>query len=441
MKNLTNKLLSSFLAITIVATAFGFLTVKTTPKETYAQVVTNSTSLLNDNDDDDETKTLYYFSDNTHCTTFRQNLLDDEVVDFCYLYDWSDTDFKEALRNYFMSFNYFDINNAYIVFELSKGFTRETQSLGNYLLPDYLEMLFYAWKNNGCVIMFINGTNESRLGDKKAFLDYVDLHFNISVFETFILNIFSEITEVGYTDCLDNCTIILDYTLSNGITTNDYHLAWFFYEWLIPLVREAYRTEVNAGLTSREIYALHNTNIICYLGNNDFYDVKNYTTINYDDPNSRELFYTYLNNEYVYAIGANLDNQLQLTQAWFDLMLELRNFADNNFPIYLCYTDGLSIPDSSSNLFTAPEPLDSYDAIVDFLSDNTPTGYAHVNGYCETTYFSLSGSSNGWMDYIPISDEIDEDGNSMMDPWEIFQPDYSGSSSGNDYHHNYSSSW
>ena len=54
------------------------------------------------------------------------------------------------------------IENALIIFEISKPFPLEATDTGNLILPQKLETLFGAWYENGCSIMFISGTTESR---------------------------------------------------------------------------------------------------------------------------------------------------------------------------------------------------------------------------------------------------------------------------------------
>ncbi len=436
MKIFIKKLLSLILITTFVLSLF---LVKVSPFTT-ASAKNDLNNLFGissflENDDDEEPKILYYFSDSTHCTTYRQNLLDSEIVDICYLYDWSDyDDMKQRIIEYMRVGGYDTIADAYIIFELSKGFQRETPAIGNVLFPEILQYLFSLWKQNGCNIMFICSTNESRLGPYKDFLNYVDLHVNISLFDTLITNAFDTISFYGYDNCLDDYTFILDYTLSNGITTNDYHCAWFFYNWLIPLVRKAYKQEILVGKSSRELYSDHNIKILCYLGNNVFYDVEACSTTTFSEDNAADFISYYITQKNVVALGTDWSGET-LTEEWLDILYYIRGIANYNFPIYLCNSDGFDISSyDQTNLLATGAPQDIYSIMVDFLDDDI-SRYSNVSGQCIQTYIPLPSGPSGWMYYTPMTDE-------EISPWILFFLDTSSEDHEDyDYYYNYSSNW
>lgn len=81
MKKLIKKFLSATLIIALMLSCFTIAINNTTFTKANAQSDLPNISNLSTDDEPESQKTLYYFSDNTHCTTYSQNLLDSEIVD------------------------------------------------------------------------------------------------------------------------------------------------------------------------------------------------------------------------------------------------------------------------------------------------------------------------------------------------------------------------
>ncbi len=192
-------------------------------------------------DDETEPKTLYYFSDDAHCVSYRTNLLTEGIVDICYLYNWTQLEAGAGVSQYY-EFMY-GINNAYVIVEINKFISGNTFSDTNTVFFNLLSSLFYEMKSNGCKIMFVCGTEEALFENCTDFLDYVDIHVNTDIFSMFLINIFLRAEYDCGTAQLENCTFLLDDSFYSS--SSDFNNS-FIANWLIPYLKRVYNSEYQA---------------------------------------------------------------------------------------------------------------------------------------------------------------------------------------------------
>lgn len=385
--------------------------------------------------------TLYYFSDSPHATTYRTNLLSGGYVTNCYLYNYDTNNFEENIKALYNQ-NYLSaISNAYIIFEMRRGFSHDKKYPGHLIFTDYLKNIFSEMKSNGCSIFFICGTSEALFYDYNEFLDYVDTHISCPVFDTFVLSIFKALNDRTDYEKLQNCTILLDDYFSNGII-GGYKNAWFFYNYFIPYFRNVYRTKVLQGKSSRQIYSEINLKILCYdAERNDFLDISSIKTNNentyYNWDNGQNAMLEFIRNDLIISIGTSR-NSATRAQTWIDKLQALTG----DMVIYMLNDDGYSLTcnEDMPTYFTGPI-LDYYDIMVDFLTNVDLMSYNNLEGRAAITYFAMPQSSNGWManlmNYVGIGSDTEFD----LSPFLVYREVDAGEDDEDDYNHNYSDAW
>lgn len=385
MKNSTKKLLAVFLTFALLFTSIATLM----PKKA---------TQVNALDDEDDVKTLYYFSDAAHATQYRTNILNATDVEVCYLYNWYGIldDFNTPFIEYYNTNAYTEISNAYVILEITNGYAGEKC----HSVFQKLKSFFRTLKNNGCKTMFIYGTDESLFLGANGFLDYVDVHINTGMFDIFMLNVFYQYhCDNGYEMPLQNCTFILDQSLSSDIIGSlSGYVNWFINRWFIPYLNKYYAEEMQTyNRTYYDICLLHDIKIIYDFGDGHFVNIftneQFWTSSSYD----KIVFYEYIDNDHIYSIGTTWISETY-TAWWMETMCEARSYLNRNFPIYICdsiYCD-TSLFDYP-NVYTTNQLLDYYLVIEGFLLDNDLTIYNNWVGKCVITHKPLAPNPSGWL--------------------------------------------
>ncbi len=364
---------------------------------------------------------LYYFSDSNNA----QQRLEDYIQNYLYEYDsmfmyhHTETEFidlspynQESLLNYFYSDfvrDYYDIENSFIIFELSK--------IGvNDAIASYLDYLFYDYKyNNNCKIMFISGTDEQWYSERR-FLEWVDIHFDTDLFYDFMTNIMHRAGKSQGKD-FDELTFIFDKSLNYGIM--EYNnpkshtiLNTFIIKALLSLNHEDINNN-NPPYLLRDVFTNYNVNLLFYIEEGKYYDaIKDvvYDMDYYED--NDELNYM-LNSTHVIAIGTSwlgydevqsfIDNTQELFNIYGLSNVEFYIYNPDNYPVYSIseyheyHTRALGLEEQLSNV------------IYDFIMGNDLTVYNNWTGRCDVTYKLITFGPDGWMiDYCDWWEGLDD---------------------------------
>lgn len=235
---------------------------------------------------------LYYYSDYEDCETYKDGIqsyvdtykqqinpeFDNEIAFF----DWSytqDASFVDHVVEYYDNGAYFDIANSFIIFEMRQRLPTDVvceqqgQALyyethpyvldgldirfvydEKYIFVNMLRDMFCTFKENGCKIMVIFGTEEVCFTDgneyvgNDSFMDYVDIQVDLDVFYMFFDNYLNQIEQA----CdFENCVMVLDSSMSSY---------WFLRQYLFPYIADRYghlsdANEIENMYESDKIYA------------------------------------------------------------------------------------------------------------------------------------------------------------------------------------------
>ncbi len=401
------KMKNHFLRTTIMSLAICFVIfacfpygIKINKAEAKSKIETQ-TSLVNPLELFDATTPgfLYYFSDAEHsqnyCSILKQNSI---IADYHLEYRTNRESFSYFITNYYNAGLYNTIYDSYIIFELTLGFPERNNNNTLHFDPACLSVMFAKLKENGCKIMFVCGQFEDRFKPYNAFLDYVDIHINIGIFDVFIGNIFLDAYEDNSVQLnLTNCTFIIDRSLAENIQ-NGYLNCDFVNYWFLGYFREAYNTDIHLiGATWNLIFRNYNIKLYYHDSNGVFINAFPYpgeaTIVNIDQQGESDAML----NEHIYAIGTTWINQ-QYTQEYLTALLDLRADFEYNFPIYVYDPNDYDISAySDNNVYIAHGHLDYFDVIAEFLSDIDLSGYDNYPGRCVVSYLALPTGSGGWL--------------------------------------------
>ncbi len=346
-------------------------------------------------DDENPSKVLYYFSDDAHCSNYRARLLSGQIVDSCNLYNWSTYDhFEDAFSIYQQDINWTSITNAYVIFEMNKGFVGNLDMMANTVIfPNTLKYYFSMLKEQGCHIMFVCGTEEALFENCNSFLDYVDIHINTDIFNLLVYNVFMYAFDhidmyhfEGVTFILDESFGGLDYIYNN----------WFFTLWLKPYLEYIYSEDLQLiGATWQLLCQYHNIKIIILTADGKYHDA--FYPQN-DLPSDDYQLYEYIFNPYMCAVGTSWQGAVQLS-SWMSTIDELVANVDGDDISLFVYNQHRYQLESCSWVTTYVASIynDYYDVIVDFLCDQDLTVYDNWDGRCNITYKSILFGPGGWM--------------------------------------------
>lgn len=335
---------------------------------------------------------LYYFSDYYESQSYFNGFLKDAVDEYkerndLFYFDyelnyWGDY-FYQYLNNYYNSGEFTDVSNSFIIFEIRQELPREIDKEDSYLFTDLLFDLFGYLKDNGCKIMFICGTDESRFETHNDFLDYVDIHINTDMFTLFAYSIIQDIEEDGLSDF----TLVLD----ENIADSD-----FMYYYLIPHLREMYNLPSYSDEYDEiaEVLAYCNISVYVLIDEDTMID---YVSGQIYSATSVEI-YSYR----IYAIGTT--EYFENPYTWLDCLLCWRDqMGFYAFPVYIYgyvdYSSGQYDSDvvhgTGSDYYYLNDTL--ADIMYDFVMGNDLTVYDNWPGRCVVTYKPISFGPNGWM--------------------------------------------
>lgn len=429
---LKNKVQKLFISIVM---AFLFALTCLIPALTMAKASAD-TPMPRTNTQTQTCDTLHFFSDQSQHIYFCQSLQADGIINSYQFYDWEYGTISQ-LENYYNNGEYATLRNEYVVFELGDKLSYQVDNPNAVdTVPDWLYVIFSTMKENGCHIMFICGTDEARFVTKNQFLDYVDIHINTDIFDTFIMNIFYRLVQANNGEMnLEDCTFFLDMHFSQDIHQGYKH-SWFFYTYFIPYFRSVYRTEImQDDLSSQELFNGKNIKILCHLEDavitgpvedNIFYDPINNSyvgaTFNELEP--------YIENQQLCAIGRTSDDRGYAGQ-WIQAMVELRDYLGVDLSIYM-YED---IPYHFSeyeepDVYTAGQTTWYYPILEDFLTDQDLTVYNNWGGRCDITHKAIVFGDDGWLVSLCGEDEF------WIPGWQLYmsEGDY-------EYFFEYSDDW
>ena len=331
---------------------------------------------------------LYYFSDNPDSSTYYNYLMTYAMIEDGILYypptDWT---FRSMISSYYSSGNYQEVENAYVIFEMTGGFLDETYEEGDNTIwiIEILTEMFSTMKENGCKIMFICGTDEDRIEPFTEFLDYVDIHINTDIMYLFFANVFSNMIQKCSGDSmLQDSAFFLDSNITSHSEEESVTDGWFFTEWFTPYFLSAYRDNFTGTLCPQDMFG----SLVYQIAGATYYDHLNHQTLTFD---SLE-FSNYVVPDMTCAIGMyNGEEEMQ----WLDDMLDLRDMSGEEFPIYV-YNLSTDVIDEE-NVYSVGRINDYLHIMEEFVNGEDMSVYDNIPGRCIVTHRPLDYSPNGWL--------------------------------------------
>ncbi len=337
---------------------------------------------------------VYYFSDSLQCYNTRYSLVSNTPLTYndIHLEDWL-YDFDNQFDSNISGFN--DLEDVIIIFEMANGFKHETDDNTGDLMPEKLETVFANWKDNGCYIMFICGTDEARYLNYNGFLDYVDFHIILDVRTNFIMSAFYYLEQdcgliPNYYDLLFDSFFVNTY----GPTGRDY----LKHEFLIPYIRSRYYNDI-VNLHSTNAGACRNHNASIYMPNSTLTSYTNIAGLN-----NIPVDIANLQPNYGLYIVAGSTTQPQFGTSDNEILL---GYYDALYPEILFYynKDNVIISDYFSNTYSTVHSCDPYslsqllEMIESFIFEDYDDwcDYDNWEGRCDITHIMMPIGNDGWM--------------------------------------------
>lgn len=337
---------------------------------------------------------VYYFSDSLQCYNTRDSLVSNTPLTYndIHLEDWLN-DFDNEFDSNIYGYN--NLEDVIIIFEKSSGFERKTDNNTGNLMPEKLETVFANWKDNGCYIMFICGTDEARYLSHNDFLDHVDFHIILDVRTNFIMNAFYRLEQ----DC-GSIPAYYDLLFDSFFadTFNPYGINKMYNEFVKPYIRTRYYNDiVNLNCTDDAACRNHNANI--YIPNSGLTSYTNIAGIS-----NIPVDITNLVPEYDLYIVAGSTAQPQFGTSDNQTIL---GYFDALYPKNLFYYNRNNVPLSTyfSNSYTTVYPCNPYSSsqilemIESFIFEDYDDWCVYDNweGRCEITHIMMPVGNGGWM--------------------------------------------
>ncbi len=395
MKNNTNSTSKQKKSLTIIAVLLLSLAIFAAPFTGVTVAKANVFDPIGPDEPTFEYDKLYWFSDNSSSQTYFQQLVSafPQINMQMYYKDYSV--FYENFMIDFLSNEFSDVEDAYIIFELRNGIDSWVS-----IAECSLYNVFENFKGNDCKIMFICGTDELRFYNQNDFLEFVDIHINTDLLTIFLSSIFYKV-QSDYNDTkIQNATFFIDAYFSDNVQ-NGYLSCWFFKDYLLKFIRSVYREEIEfQGKKNYEILRENNIKIICDLGNGTYFDAA-YGTFY---ANNAEDLSERISNDRFYAIGhTKLGNVY--SQEWYNLAEDLKAYFNPNMAgIYVYNEAHYTFYDGS--VYTQGSGLGLFTRIVsDFICGYSLTGYDNWVGKCDVTHKDVPQGSGGWMYCFGLPDQ------------------------------------
>lgn len=305
--------------------------------------------------------------------------------------------------------NAFNYSNALVIFDMSAGIMENHKP--NIDPESYftriLNAIFCKLKERNCKIMFICGTPEIRFstpGEPRnsqdnfnAFLDYVDIHVNVSKFDPFYMSMIVKMEEE--TNGRD-ATLIFDENSKLYNKVIDYYQRKYRNDYF-PIKEQYYSFE-------EYLYDSCNFQIIRY--NNIDESFSHYDgSICYDVSDS-------IQNKVVYAIGM-MNNEPHFSN-WIDKMNSANTQIDyTKWSVFVYNQLSVNILDYTilGTLYYSYEyKYERYNVemnrvIYDFIYGEDLTIYDNRQGRCQITYRPFLSSEQGWLYDFEYGEEGDEE--------------------------------
>lgn len=353
----------------------------------------------------DDFDTVYYFSDNPSSATICGLLTENNIIDHVVRYYYATAgEFKTNITNMYNSTIFDNYENKYIIFEVTNYAYFDPNYWDDF--TDLLEDIFSIMQTNGCKIMFICGVDEMIWQPRNDFLSYVDIHINTDREFGFFSNFINIIAINGDNGRINNCTIIADSNISEGIT-NGYNDSNFFKYHLMRMIRCAYYDDISEATNPLSSSVMHdilinnNIKIICQLENGLYYDAVDFQTIGtWNNSNLNEFYNDYIANQYVYAISDNSGKTAAQAGEWIGFMMSACVSLSNPFSIFINNQTGYYFNQyAQPNVFLSPTGNNQiYSIIVGFLQDNDLNPFHNwLTGGCAVTYKDVQMGPGGWM--------------------------------------------
>ncbi|MDE6029863.1 MAG: hypothetical protein K2F90_06065 [Clostridiales bacterium] len=341
-----------------------------------------------------------------------------------------------------LELQFYPIQNALVIYEINDMMPFQFSDIMSYRPTSELYDYFMTLKNNNCRIMFICNTDEMHFNDRdenNRFLDLVDVHVNTDIYSFFTETVLASFTS----GVISNSTIILDrsmsaYAISGDsiyctYTENEYKRVYdkygevdcekygsrygFLDGMLIPHIRKTLDLPISGAYpTNINLLQCENIKVLCYLGEQIFYDLTKNTM--YYWALEPDRFMEKCENDFYYFIGSTRygDDSYDLRRILIELEDEFDLQDKINKYMFVDHSTCCTMEDER-NMHIAGmdnQAMVSFIApiVAYFLFDDiyTVDWYAIRNwgGRCDITIKPTSDES--WL--LPLSDQDDTIGES-----------------------------
>lgn len=363
---------------------------------------------------------LYCFSDGGVLQGYVNQLITNEVIDTyvmnpCYPSAPSSSyDFWDYIDDIYNSDDVQSIDNALIIFEISKTFPIEATDTGDLILPQKLETLFGAWYENGCSIMFISGTTETRFIEYNDFLDYVTIQVDMDLKTLWATNVILQMVQASEENKICNTTMVLDAYLSANLNVlNNGTLEtinnWLFYYYMVPYFKTTYYNYfISTSNTMLQFFEDYGIKVLKHQpGNNTdqteiilnqehFFNLADGGLISFEQNTLNSVFS--FDNELTVSLGSSFYGANSALY-WEEMMSQMRGYF-TDLPVYMFNPNSVEYQDIEDLYCTGPF-FSIYNCIYDYISENDLSVYHNLtDSRCAISYIPLPTGPGGWMSHV-----------------------------------------
>ncbi len=393
--------------------------------------IVHSPAFADENPDLPDSDTpVYYISDYAGSYELKNRLIENSVVEKINLYCYSNP--SSTATNYYKNWYEFldqleadgvydNFQNTYIIFEVRTKFESCVVSPSDGIFTDWLLQHFSAWKEDGCHILFISGTDEvwfyNDIYERSTneFLTHVDVHINTDLLTPFVENALFRLSDIN------DYTFILNKFFLDDINPLN---SWFYTNYFAPLLKahgadldERYADVANNLLKEKmlDTDAL-DIKILTHCGNNDYYDCLQSSNYTYDNPSDFKRDY----GDQLGIIGGAYEKINGYTLNWYNAINKLIGESHilgvpiffyntqfksaSEYPFTYRQTDLLHIANDPDWEELANDTF--YNIVKDFLTSdlNNHNDLKYLSRYhnwptgkCRITHKLMTFGPNGWM--------------------------------------------
>lgn len=409
------KKVKSIILLTLCAMliCISFIATGLTSAKSYAYGDVPGGESASSGEDEKTYTSFYYFSDNADAGLYFNGFMTEIIYTYgieaanCFRYDLcKNNDIYDTFKDYLKDGVFSNIGDAFIVFEMTtilkvQCYERETPFIED------LRDVFEAWHDNGCKIMFICNTDESRFKQFNELLDYVDIHINTDLMTLLMYHVIGEILD-NNDDNMNGVTFIINE--GADYIVKEYLVPYFRFRYNLPAYNSNFDTDkLLVHIANPDVKFYDGDKIRVIVQNEDVApsyidyagDGNVYSVIDYLDEANPAIDYNK-----AYAIGALCSQAEEADMAlWLRDLAGIQEEKEVTFPIFavnsinlsLAAQYGIEVYQLSAALYNFYQGSDFGTIFSCFVNGGDLTAYDNYDGRCAVTYKTIIYGSNGWL--------------------------------------------